>query len=93
MVQQGHNEPVRMARPAALINQDLRSVRFRQKCNRKLSTLKLSVLFAHEDAFWKMSLLLIPAMGFHPTDTANSIAGRCTKVPKQMGECHYLLFQ
>lgn len=41
----------------------------------------------------KMSLLLIPEMGFHPTDTANSIAGRCTKVPKQMGECRYLIFQ
>lgn len=41
----------------------------------------------------KMSLLLFPEMAFRPTDTVSSIAGRCTKVPKQMGEFLYLIFR
>lgn len=43
--------------------------------------------------FMKMPLLLIPEMGFHPTDTANSNGVRCMKAPEQTGECHYLIFQ
>lgn len=41
----------------------------------------------------EMSLLLFPEMAFRPTDSVNSIAERCRKVPKQMGEFLYLIFQ
>lgn len=34
----------------------------------------------------------LPEMESHPTDTVNSIAGRCTKVPKLTDVCHYLIF-
>lgn len=40
----------------------------------------------------KISLLLIPEMAFHPCVAANRIAERCTKAPKQTGECHYLIY-
>lgn len=77
--------------PALLTNHFL-GVHFRHKFCEKLSTSKLPLLFIHEHVLWKC-LCLIPEMGFHPTDTASSIAARCMKVPEQMGECHYLIFQ
>lgn len=61
--------------------------------NKKAFNFKAACVVYSWGCFMKMSLLLIPEMGFHPTDTANSIAGRCTKAPKQMGECHYLISQ
>lgn len=59
----------------------------------KAFNFKAAYLVYSWGCFMKMSLLSIPEMGFHPTDTANSIAGRCTKVPRQMGEWRYLIFQ
>lgn len=59
----------------------------------KASNFKAACVVYSWGCFMKMSLLFILEMGSHPTDTASSIAGRCTKVPKQMGECHYLIYQ
>lgn len=69
--------------PALRINHYL-GVHFRNKFCEKLSTSKLPLLFIHEHVLWKC-LCLIPETGFHPTDTASSIAARCMKVPEQMG--------
>lgn len=66
---------------------------FKAEMQWKASDFKAACVVYSWGCFRKMSLLLIPEMEFHPTDTANSIAGRCMKVPKQMGECHYLISQ
>lgn len=58
----------------------------------KLWISKFYLLFIHENVLWRFLLLLIPEMGFHPTNTVNSIAGRCRKVPKRTGGCRYLIF-
>lgn len=62
-------------------------IKKRETLNFKVS----SVVYSWK-SFMKISLLLIPEMGFHPTNTVNSIAGRCRKVPKRTGGCRYLIF-
>lgn len=80
--------------PAALIDPDLPRCSF-LKCSGKAFSFKSGLCcFISRGGFCdNVFLWFILEMGFRPTDTANSIAGRCTKVPKQTGECHYLLFQ
>lgn len=66
---------------------------FRKKMLCEVFSFKAASVVYSWGWFMKISLLFIPEMVFHHTNTANSIAGRCTRVPKQMGECHYLIFQ
>lgn len=88
----GHNAaiiPLKLHR----ITKALLGVCFRRKMLCEAFSFKAASVVYSWGWFMKISLLFIPEMVFHRTDTANSIAGRCMRVPKQMGECHYLIFQ
>lgn len=93
VVREGHNKCVRMAVLPHWLIRTCKVFRFRRKLQREAFSFRAACVLYSWGRFMKMSLLLIPETGSHPTDTANSIAGRCMKVPKQMGECRYLIFQ